>query len=108
LRNIKPKTNSSMKKLTTILAALALGTSFSFAADEKPAAAAGDKPKRNPEEMFKKLDKDSDGKVTLEEFKESPMAKRDGAKPEEMFSKRDKNGDKSLSLEEFSAPREKK
>ena len=58
--------------------------------------------------MFKKLDKDSDGKVTLEEFKESPMAKRDGAKPEEMFSKRDKNGDKSLSLEEFSAPREKK
>jgi hypothetical protein len=91
LHNIKPK-NESMKKLTTILAALALGTSFSFAADEKPAAAAGEKPKRDPEAMFK----------------ESPMAKREGAKPDEIFSKRDKNGDGFLSKEELTAPREKK
>jgi Ca2+-binding EF-hand superfamily protein len=96
-----------MKRLTTILAALALGTSFSFAADEKPAAG-GDKPKRDPEAMFKKLDKDNDGKISKEEFKESPMAKRDGAKPDEMFSKRDKDSDGFLSKEELFAPREKK
>src|SRR4051812_34251117 len=71
------QTNSSMKRLTTILAALALGTVFSIAADEKPAAPAGEKPRRNPEEIFKKLDKDNDGKISKEEFKESPMAKRE-------------------------------
>ncbi len=91
-----------MKKLTTILAALALGTSFSFAADEKPAAG-GDKPKRDPEAMFKKLDTNSDGTVSKEEFKESAMAKKDATKADEMFSKRDKDNDGKLSKEEFSA-----
>jgi hypothetical protein len=102
-----------MKLITSVLAALALGTTLSFAADEKkPADAAkteakpgekkpdGEKPKRDPAEAFKKLDANNDGKVSLEEFKAKA---KDAAKADEAFGKRDKDGDKNLSLEEFSA-----
>lgn len=100
-----------MKKLTTILAALALGSSLSIAADEKkpdaaadkPAAgAAAEKPKRDPAVVFGKLDANSDKSVTLEEFK-AGMPKLDAAKAEQQFSKRDANSDGKLSQEEFSA-----
>jgi len=112
-----------MKLITSVLAALALGTMFASAADEKKEAPAkteakpeakpgekpkGDKPKRDPAEMFKKLDTNGDGKISLEEFKASPMGQKDAAKAEEFFNKKDKDGDKSLSLEEFSAEGKKK
>lgn len=89
-----------MKPLVTVLAALALCTSVSFAEEEK---AAGDKPKRDPEAMFKKLDANSDSAVSLEEFKAGPMGKRNPEKAEENFKKRDKDSNNSLSLEEFKA-----
>lgn len=107
-----------MKSITSIFAALALGTTLATAADEKPAApAAGDakpaagaeaKPKRDPAEVFKKLDANGDGKVSLEEFKAGPAGKKDPAKAEEIFKKKDKDNDGSLTLEEFSAPGGKK
>lgn len=114
-----------MKSITTILATLALGTTLAVAADEKkPEAAPGapakteakpgekkpgaDKPKRDPAEMFKKLDTNNDGKISLEEWKAGPMGQKDPAKAEEIFGKKDKDGDKSLSLEEFSAEGGKK
>jgi hypothetical protein len=107
-----------MKSITSILAVLALGTTLSLAADEKkPAAAPGaakpeaakaDKPKRDPAVAFKKLDANSDGKISAEEWKASPMAKKDSAKADEMFGKRDKDGDKALTLEEYSAAGGKK
>jgi Ca2+-binding EF-hand superfamily protein len=104
-----------MKLITSVLAALALGTTLSFAADEKKPAAAepakteakpgekkadGEKPKRDPAEAFKKLDANNDSKVSLEEFKAKA---KDAAKAEEAFGKKDKDGDKNLTLEEFSA-----
>ncbi len=108
-----------MKSITSILAALALGTTLATAADEKPAApaAGGDakpaagadaKPKRDPAEVFKKLDTNGDGKVSLEEFKAGPAGKKDPAKAEEIFKKKDKDGDGFLTLEEFSAAGGKK
>lgn len=108
-----------MKSLTTIVAALALG-SLAFAADEKPAPPpgappaegdkkpgrpGGDRPRMNPEEAFKKIDADSDGSVTLAEFKASPMGKRDESKVEERYSKLDANSDGKVTLEEFKAGR---
>jgi Ca2+-binding EF-hand superfamily protein len=102
-----------MKLITSVLAALALGTTLSFAADEKkptePAktgeAAKGEKKegKKDPAEAFKKLDTNNDGKISLEEFKASPAGQKDATKAEEIFGKKDKDSDKNLSLEEFSA-----
>lgn len=68
----------------------------------------GAKPKADPEKMFKKLDSNSDGKVSAEEFKASPGAQKDLAKAEASFAKKDKDSDKSLTLEEFSAMGKKK
>ncbi len=91
-----------MKTLTSILAALALSASFAAAEDKKPEAGA-EKPKRDPAELFKKLDSNNDGKVSLEEWKASPMGKKDAAKAEEMFKSKDKDNDGSLTLDEFKA-----
>jgi Ca2+-binding EF-hand superfamily protein len=89
-----------MKSLTTVLATLALSTAFAVAADEKPAAKP-DKPKRSPEEAFKKLDANSDGAVTLEEFKAGPLAKRAPDRADAFFKSHDKDNDGKLSLEEY-------
>lgn len=84
-----------MKTLTSLLSVLALSASISFAADEaKP-----EKPKVSPEEMFKKLDKDADGKLSLDEFR----GKKEASEVEAKFKDLDKDGDGKLSLEEFSA-----
>jgi Ca2+-binding EF-hand superfamily protein len=90
-------------KLTLILSALLMGASFSFAAD----APKGDKPKMTPEEQFKKLDKNSDGKLSKEEF----LGKKEGeakTKAETAFTAKDTDKDGSLSLAEFSAQGKKK
>lgn len=74
-------------------------TSASFAlAEEKP------KKPVDLEKVFKRLDKNSDGKVTFEEFK----GKRDEEKAKKAFARLDKNNDESLSLEEFKAREKKK
>lgn len=71
-----------------------LALCFAFAA---PVMAA-DKPKRDPEAAFKKLDKNGDGKVSKEEF---TAKAKDAAKADKAFAKLDKNGDGFLTLEEF-------
>lgn len=93
-----------MKTLTCILTVLALGAALATAA-EKPAKR--ERKKGDPEAMFKKLDADSNGAVSLEEFKGSPRAKKDPAKADEAFKKRDTNNDGSLSLDELKAQRSK-
>ena len=89
-----------MKILTCILTALALGATLATAA-EKPAK--GERKKGDPEAMFRKLDADSNGAVSLEEFKASPRARKDPAKADDAFKKRDANNDGSLSLDELKA-----
>lgn len=95
-----------MKSITSILAILALAATVNAAeGDKKPAE--GAKKKGNPEEMFKKLDKDGNGSVSKDEFMASPGAKKDEAKAGERFTKMDKNSDGSLSKEEM-MPKKKK
>ena len=58
--------------------------------------------KADPEAQFAKMDKNSDKKLSLEEFK----GKRTGdkaTKAEEQFKKLDKDSDGALTLEEFKA-----
>ncbi|QNN22782.1 hypothetical protein HED60_11055 [Planctomycetales bacterium ZRK34] len=62
----------------------------------------GDKPGKGPETVFAKKDKDSDGKLTLDEFLgKIPAEKADKAKAR--FAKLDKDGSGDLSLDEFKA-----
>jgi hypothetical protein len=104
-----------MKKIITILAALAVTLSFANAADgekkdgarkgrERPAGErkGGEKGGRNPEDRFKKLDTNGDGSISADEFKASPMAQKDSAKADEMFKKKDTDNDGKLSMTEIS------
>jgi hypothetical protein len=117
LETATPSQKETMKSIPAILAVLAF--SAVAYADDKPATtapatatptaatpAAGEKKHKSPEEVFKKLDTDGDGFISLEEFKASPQAQKDPAKAEERFKKMDTNGDGKVSLEEFKAARE--
>src|SRR3954454_20781075 len=63
--------------------------------------------RRDPEVLFQKMDANSDGKVTREEFKSFLENAGEGnlkdrpKRVERIFDKLDANGDGSLSLEEF-------
>ena len=70
-------------------------------------AAKGNKPKRDPEAVFKKLDKNGDGKLSLEEFLGKKPADK-VAKAENRFKAKDTNGDGFLSLDEFKAHAKRK
>lgn len=103
-----------MKRILTILSALVVSAVFATAEDKpanpatgdaKPAAPAGEKPKRSPEEMFKKKDKDNDGALSKDEFL---AGAKDATKAEEGFKRKDKDNDGKLSKEEFAAHGAKK
>lgn len=79
-----------MRKL--LVFAVVLGLVSPLAAADKP-----EKPKADPEAVFKRLDKDGNGSLSLEEFR----GKRDAAKAEAAFKRMDKDGNGSISLEEF-------
>ena len=83
-----------MKFTFSLLAVLAISSAFALA-----------KEKQDPAEGFKKLDTNSDNKVSLEEFL---LGKKNPEKAKESFKSKDKDGDGSLTLEEFSAHGEKK
>ena len=90
-----------MRKLFVFAVVLGLVSPLS-AAPAKPEK--GEKKPVDLEAVFKKMDKDGSGSLSLEEFK----GKRDAAKAEPQFKKLDKDGNGSISLEEFKAARGKK
>ncbi len=96
-----------MKKLITTLSALALASTLSFAEDKPPGGPKGGGPggeggkRPSPEEILKKLDTNSDGTVSVEEFKAGPMAQRNPDKAGEAFKHMDKDGDGKLTATEI-------
>ena len=94
-----------MKSYLNIISAMAIATSLACAQDAPKGPKPPGKGHPAPEEIFKKLDADSSGSVSLEEFKASPRAKENPEKAEEMFKKIDKDGNGELSLEEFKSHR---
>lgn len=91
-----------MKFILPSFLALAASVTFSIAEDAKPEGKGKDK-KPNPEEAFKAADKDTDGGLTLDEFKASPRFKKDPSKAEEIFKRKDADANGKLSLDEFKA-----
>lgn len=93
-----------MKTCIHTLGILAIASSLSFAQDDqKPPEAPPKRPA--PEERFKRLDKDANGTVSLEEFKASPMGQRNVERAAEIFKKIDADSNGELTLEEFKAHR---
>jgi len=104
----KTQTSPNMKSL---LLSLLLAPALALAADDaKPAkpGKGGNRPKHDPEAVFKKLDTNTDGKLTVEEFKASPRAQKDLTKAEGLYKKLDKDSDGNLTLEEFKTPPQRK
>ncbi len=98
-----------MKTIQYTLSIMAIATSLSFAQGPPERAGRpdgqGKPPRPEPGKIFAKLDADSDGNVTLEEFKKSPRAQENPTKAEEIFAKIDADSDGNITLEEFKAHR---
>lgn len=62
-----------------------------------------EKPKRTPEQIFKALDKDGDGFLTVAEVMGKAKTTEAEQKAKERIARRDKDGDGKLSLAEFTA-----
>jgi Ca2+-binding EF-hand superfamily protein len=90
-----------MKSITVMLAAMALSSTLVLAQDDEKKGE--DHPKRSPEKIMKKLDTNSDGKISLEEWKASPRHQKDPAKAEELFKTMDTNKDGFISMDELKA-----
>jgi hypothetical protein len=89
-----------MKTCIQTLGILALATSLSYGQD---APEKGDRKAPAPAKVFKKLDANTDGAVSLEEFKASPRARKNPERAAKIFAKIDSDSSGSLSLEEFKA-----
>lgn len=89
-----------MKTILTLCAVTLCGAFTLQAADAGKPKKAGEG-KRNPEEIFKKLDSNGDGAVTKDEYLAGPRGKQDPVAAAEQFKTLDKNNDGKLSLEEF-------
>ena len=92
--------NIPMKRLITILSTTAFAFSASLA---ETTTASGQQSAAKAAEFFKKLDTDSDGALSAEEFKTGLSAKTNSAAVEEYFSKLDTNGDGNVSLAEYTS-----
>lgn len=86
-------------KTTALLAALLLCACPALAGNKSKKA---DR-KHDPEAVFKKLDSNSDGHVTKEEFLASRKGKKNPEKAAKRFVKADANKDGRISREEFVA-----
>jgi hypothetical protein len=62
----------------------------------------------SPEQIFKKLDGDQDGKLTVAELAKSRRMEGDEAKAKEILGKMDTNEDGTVCLDEFTKAMEKR
>lgn len=98
-----------MKRTLSILSALAIASTLALAADKPPGkppggpGGGGKDGHPKPEEIFKHLDTDHNGTLSLKEFLAGPKAQKDPEKAKEIFAKMDKSGKGELTLEEFKA-----
>jgi EF hand len=94
-----------MKTTIHTFSLLFIATSLSFAQPPAGPDGQGKPPRPSPEKMFEKIDANSDGNVTLEEFQKGPRAQKNEAKAAEIFAKIDANSDGNITLEEFKSHR---
>lgn len=88
-----------MKICIQTLGIMAIAASLSYGQDGPKK---GHKPPE-PEKIFAKLDSNTDGSVSLDEFKASPRGQKNPEKAGEIFKKIDADSSGGISLEEFKA-----
>lgn len=105
------KQTNHMKQLITTISTLAFATSLSLA-QNKPSDPGMPQPQPpmpaqppQPEDFFKKLDTNTDGSLSLDEFKAGVPDNLDPAVTGNTFKNLDQNGDGKVTLEEFMPPR---
>ena len=86
-----------MKKLLALVLAAGMFMPMVVGAQEK----------KTPEELFKAMDKNSDGKLSKEEYVGAAEGEKK-TKKEDRFKAADKNNDGFLDLEEYKAAQPKK
>lgn len=91
-----------MKTCIQSLAILAFAASFAFAQEKAPKGPKSGK-RPAPEKIFTKLDADSDGAITLAEFQESRMGKKNPERAAKGYARMDADSDGKVTLEEFKA-----
>ena len=99
----KIKFITTMKTTLVSLGVLAVAASFAFAQDPPNESHAGPGKRPSPGQLFKKLDTNGDGVLSLDEFKASPLGQKDAAKAEEIYQKMDTQADGKVTFEEFKA-----
>ncbi len=92
-----------MKTCIQTLSIMALAASLSYGED----TAKPERKRPDPEKMFKRLDSDSNGSISLAEFKASPRAQRNPEKAGRIFKKIDADSNGEATLDEFKAHRPK-
>lgn len=88
-----------MKTPIAILSVLALAVSFVSAEESEKGKPERKRP--NPKQHFEKMDSDSSGTVSIEEFKAAPRGKENPEKAEEIFKKIDADSSGGITLEEM-------
>lgn len=110
-RPIYKKSNTSkiMKSKLLVLASMVIASGMMMAQEPAKEGKGGKGGKGghcpNPEEMFKKLDANSDSALSLDELKACPHAQEHPEKVAERFAKLDANSDGKVTLDEFKAGR---
>lgn len=79
--------------------AVVIGVGSASAQDAPKKKDRGDRKRPSPEQIFKKLDANADGKITAEELAKSPRV--DEARAKEMIERMDANKDGSVCAKEW-------
>ncbi len=100
-RDNTPTKNNNMKIALYLIGSALLASSVCSAEEGKKRKRPMPDRGAMAEKIFKKLDADSSGTVSLEEFKAGPRAKENPEKAEEIFKKIDADSSGGITFEEF-------
>jgi hypothetical protein len=89
--------------LSVLLVVCCMSVGVLSAQDKVKKRDAARQPRKTPEQVFSKLDKNGDGQLDPDEFRRTAKKAATAAEVEKLFAQADKDGDGKVSLEELTA-----